>query len=159
MKNNKISKMKLKSYENYFLVKKKNRNIIGCLFIGLFSVLCILFFTDKTLGEQDSLENTLKDMATDFYENFYYDQVKQISKEEDYLSKFELIGIKISLVNLKEYDNGKYISKVDRFVNSKTKVSCNKYNTVALIYPKAPYGKVDYEIEVNLECEAGSGIN
>lgn len=155
MKNNKISK----NYEKYLILNKKNINIIGCIFIGFFSVLCIFFFTDKTQGERDSLENTLKDMAADFYENFYYDQVKQISKEEDYLSKFEVIGIKISLENLKDFENGKYISKVDRFVNSKTKVSCNKYNTVALIYPKAPYGKVDYEIEVNLECEAGNGIN
>ncbi len=145
--------------KNNNFLNKQHIKIIGFILIGLVSMLCIFLFTSKTLRENESLEDSLKDMATDFYENFYYDQVKQISKEEDYLSKFETIGIKISLENLKEFDNGKYISKIDKFVNSKTKVSCNKYNTVAIIYPIKPYGKNDYEIEVNLECEAGSSVN
>ncbi len=144
---------------------RKNILIIK-LSISVLVLLFILFgfvFSKMDFGNKTNLKTSLKEMATDFYENFYYDQIEQLGNGEvdkaDYLKEFSTVGIKISLENLEEYDDGKYLSDIAKFVNNKTKEPCNKYNTKATIYPKEPYGKTDYEIEINLECVAGTNTS
>lgn len=153
----------INNIKNFF--SRKNVLIIK-LSIMAFVLLFIVFgfvFNKMNLFAKVDLKESLEKMATDFYENFYYNQVEQLENAEvdktKFLEEFKTVGIKISLNNLEEYDDGKYVEEIAKFVNSKTKTPCNKYNTRAIIYPKEPYGKTDYEIEINLECETGTNIS
>jgi len=154
---------KKNSIKSFF--SRKNILIIklSIMTIALLFILFGFLFSKMNFGNKINLKTSLKEMATDFYENFYYDQINQLGNGEvdkdDYLNKFSTSGIKISLINLEEYDNGKYVDEIAKFVNSKTKTPCNKYNTRATIYPVEPYGKTDYEIEINLQCETGNNVS
>jgi len=142
------------SRKNVLIIK------LSIMAIILLFIIFGFIFNKMNLFAKVDLKESLKEMATDFYENFYYNQVGQLENDEvdktKFLEEFKSVGIKISLKNLEEYDDGKYVEEIAKFVNSKTKKPCNKYNTRATIYPKEPYGKTDYEIEINLECEAGT---
>lgn len=145
---------KIKSFfsrKNILIIK------LSIMTIVLLFVIFGFLFSKLDLFKKVDLKDSLREMATDFYENFYYDQIKQLGNGEvskaDYLNEFSTIGIKINLINLEEYDDGKYVDEIAKFVNSKTKQPCNKYNTKAIIYPIEPYGKTDYDIEINLECK------
>jgi len=153
----------LNSIKSFF--SRKNILIIkvSILTIGLLFIIFGFAFNRMNLFAKVDLKESLKEMATDFYENFYYDQLEQLGNSEvdkaKFLEEFKSVGIKISLGNLEEYDDGKYVTEIAKFVNSKTKTPCNKYNTKAIIYPIKPYGKTDYEIEINLECEVGNNAS
>ena len=142
--------------KNFF--SRKNILIIKLSILTVILLFMLFGFVFKKLNlfATVNFKESLEEMATDFYENSYYDQIKQLGNSEvdeaEFLSKFNATGIKISLENLEEYEDGKYITEIAKFVNSKTKEACDKYNTKAIIYPIEPYGKTDYKIEVNLEC-------
>ena len=90
-----------------------------------------------------------------YYENFYFEQVgvsTGVSREE-FLANFATIGIKINLENLEVFQDGKYKKEIEKFMKPKSS-KCDKFNTKAIVYPKRPYGKNDYELEVNLECQS-----
>ena len=66
------------------------------------------------------------------------------------IKKFETTGIKVDLDNLSRQSNESK-EKVKDFVNDKNE-ECNKNNTKVIIYPKDPYGKTNYELEIQLDC-------
>lgn len=127
------------------------RNIIVCLsvlivlIVGI--VLIVLFAVPKT--GKSKLEAELKEMGKGFYENFYYDLVVG-SNGIDNISKFESIGIKVDLDNLSR-QNQENKKKIEEDFKNNDK-ECNKENTKVTIYPKNPYGKTDYTMEVQLDC-------
>ena len=135
---------------------KENKRV---LLIGLGVVVIIigalliprLFATDETAKQKESLETTLKEMGKDFYENYYNDYLKEDEREEA-LSKFSDTGIKINLDNLSRYNSKVNEEKVKEFVNNETGEECDKEKTQVIIYPKAKYGKSDYELKVELVC-------
>ena len=136
--------------------KKTNKSMIVVAVIALVVValvaVCVMFL----MGSKDNkkeLEKSLTEMGSDFYENFYYDQIGGSADERtSLLSKFTTVGIKIDLDNLGRYNNGEYKEKLSEFVNKKTKEKCSKTNTRVVVYPKSPYGKTDYKLEVELDC-------
>lgn len=131
-----------------FLTKNKKYLIIsGVLLLVVAAVIiCILCMNNN----KNSLENKLKDLGKDFYENFYYDLVVK-EHGVDQISKYSNIGIKVSLNTLGKFKKENE-EKMNDFVNSKTKESCNKDETKVVIYPTDPYGKTDYKLEVILDC-------
>ena len=127
--------------------KKKgvNKNII-------IAVAGSMFLLNKGDNKKE-LEKSLEEMGRDFYENFYYDQIGGSADERtSLLSKFTTVGIKIDLDNLGRYNNGEYKDKISEFSNKKTKEKCSKTDTKVVVYPKSPFGKTDYKMEVELEC-------
>lgn len=136
--------------------KGVNKNLI-VIIVSVVVVLAIIavaamFFIDKKDNKKE-LEKSLTEMGRDFYENFYYDQVGSSADERtSLLSKFTTVGIKVDLDNLGRYNNGEFKDQISKFQNKKTKEKCSKTNTRVIVYPKSPYGKTDYTVEIELDC-------
>lgn len=132
----------------------KNKRVliaIGVILVIIIVVIVILVLPKENV--EQNLENSLKEMGQDFYENYYYDQTGTTDEEKaDFLSRYATIGIKINLDNLGRYNSEVNQEKIAEFVNPDTNESCDKENTRVIIYPKESYGKTDYDIEVELVC-------
>ena len=139
--------MKGKFFESFF--GKKRYIIICAVVLVLVIVLCIFVFGDSTKRKKVELENELKSLGKDFYENFYYDLVVNSNGVES-IKKYETTGIKVDLDNLSRQNNENK-EKVKDFVNDKNE-ECSKTNTKVIIYPKDPYGKTNYELQIQLDC-------
>ena len=124
------------------------------LFIVM-SVFALLVFTGcgkKDSNNKEELIKNLETMGKSFYEEFYYPH--QAASNEDvakFLETYSENGIKADLENISK------VSVVDKelaekMVNNKTKEKCDTKKTTITFYPKTPYGKTDYEMQVNLEC-------
>ena len=63
--------------------------------------------TDNAI-EIERLTIYLEEMGKDFYENFYYDEIGTTQDEKtDFLSKYDKMGITVSLDTLSKYQNSK----------------------------------------------------
>ena len=125
-------------------------NIIGVVVIVVLIVLGLIFFVFNDNKKQ--LTKELENVGKNFYENYYYDKVGKDEKERpSLLSKYSTRGIKVDLENLAS-SSGNKDELLNKFVNKKTKEKCNEINTKVTIYPKDPYGRKDYTIEVELDC-------
>lgn len=95
------------------------------------------------------LREDLEEMGIDFYENFYYEAINGNDESgKKFLQKYSEIGIKIGLDSFSEYNSDVVQGKINDF----TKYDCDKTNTIAIIYPKEPFGRKDYKIETRLDC-------
>ena len=102
---------------------------------------------------ETSLNNSLKKMGEEFYTEYYYPEIskdKSSAEVTTILEKFKDIGIKIDLDNLSRYNDGANEEEIAKFKNNGK--ACNNKTTRAIIYPKSPYGKKDYKVEVELDC-------
>lgn len=138
-------------------VKKENKTnliiIIGVVVLIVVAIVLATVFGKGTGNQERVLNAKLKELGTNFYENFYYDQLGESQEErEETLKKFSDKGIKIDLDNLIRLnsDNSEDLKSI--FVNKKTGSSCDAKSTKVIIYPKENYGKKDYKIETVLEC-------
>lgn len=134
--------------------KKKLLKELIIIFVLLVVVglLIIVLLGKKTYSSSD-MDESLRKMASDFYVNYYYDDISSNkSKEEvaDYLKQFKDMGIKIDLENLIQYDESNKDKIEETFV--KNGIQCDKEGTKAIIYPKEPYEKNDYSIETIIDC-------
>ncbi len=123
--------------------------------ILIFIIAGVLFFILKNNinNQEKNLRNLLKQMGSDFYENYYYDALDDdVSIRQTFLKKYETIGIKINLDNLSRYSALNNRDNLEKFVNNKTNQECDKIDTKAIIYPKYPFEKKSYEIDVELSC-------
>lgn len=124
---------------------------ITALILTIAIVLIIILNSKRS--EEDKLNDMLKELGVNFYENFYYDQVgTNDTEKKEFVKKYETIGIKVNLDNLSRLDSDNNKKIVDKFVNSKTKEECDKSNTRVIIYPKTPYEKDSYDIKTELVC-------
>ena len=124
---------------------KKKLALVLVLFIG---VICL---TGCGSNEKE-LTGNLETLGKSFYEDFYYpSQAKSQKDVKNFVKRFEKTGIKVNLANISK--TSKVDKKlVDSMVNKKTKKKCDTEKSVVTIYPKKPYGKTDYKIEVTLDC-------
>lgn len=132
----------------------KNKKVLIAVGVILVIVIIVVFIMMMpNTSSQKKLEDTLKEMGQDFYENYYYDQTGTTDEEKaNFLSKYSTIGIKINLDNLGRYNSEENEEKIAEFVNPETGEPCDNENTRVIIYPKENYGKTDYELEVELVC-------
>ena len=131
-----------------FFANKRNVIICICaLVVVVAGVVCAVLFWPKS--NKAKLETELKEMGKSFYEDFYYDLVVKSNGVES-ISKFQSTGIKVDLDNLSR-QKSENEEKIKDFVNDKGE-ACNKENTKVVIYPKDPFGKTDYQLEVQLDC-------
>lgn len=133
-------------------LNRKNCFIAITTLILIIAIILIIIFNFKK-SEEDKLNDMLKELGVNFYENFYYDQVGTNDTErKEFVKKYETIGIKVNLDNLSRLNSDESKKMVDKFVNSKTKKECDKSNTRVIIYPKTPYEKDSYDIKTELVC-------
>ena len=136
-------------------VEKKNiitkRNIIImaiALVIINIVVGAILIYNNP----KNKLTRSIKYMGKDFYTNYFYNTLKEgrSNKElSEILERYKDTGIKINLKNLSQFDSSKYKEEIDNMVENN---KCIDTKTRAVIYPKAPYGKDNYKIKIELNC-------
>lgn len=132
---------------------KSDKRILITGVIILFLIILGTFLALTVGSAAFNLESELKVMGSDFYENFYYEQLNKSEEEKErLLSQYSSIGLKVNVDNLVRSNKEKYEEKVKEFVNPKTKEECDLENTKVIIYPKRPYGKTDYDMEVEIEC-------
>jgi len=113
---------------------------------------CIKMFGGSA-SQENKLTNSLKKMGEEFYTEYYYPEIskdKSSAEVTAVLEKFKDIGIKIDLDNLSRYNDGANEEEIAKFKNNGK--ACNNKTTRAIIYPKSPYGKKDYKVEVELDC-------
>lgn len=105
--------------------------------------------TNQNKKIEKNLNEDLEEMGKDFYENFYYKAMNGNDESgKKFLQKYSEIGIKIGLDSFSEYNSDIVRGKINDF----KKYDCDKTNTIAIIYPKEPFGKEDYKLETQLEC-------
>ena len=127
----------------------KNKKIVLMVVIALFCALILIICYKKISSssrEETKLNQELSDLGSDFYQNFFY---QQLTEEE--LKTYASVGKTINLDSLDKY--AMTINRnTDMFVNSKTKEGCNTTNSKVTIYPVEPYKNTDFNIVVSLEC-------
>ena len=136
-------------------VEKKNiftkRNIIiAVIVLVIINIIvgAILIYNNP----KNKLTRSIKYMGKDFYTNYFYNTLKEgrSNKElSEILERYKDTGIKINLKNLAQFDSSKYKEEIDNMVENN---KCIDTKTRAVIYPKAPYGKDNYKIKIELNC-------
>lgn len=125
--------------------------IIGGILLVL--IITLSLFMIKKDNQEEELTTILKELGSEFYEEFYYDKVgNNLEERKNFLEKYKDIGIKINLDNLSRYNSEKNKEKIEQFVNKKTNQECDKENTMVIIYPNDPYEKDSYKEEIKLIC-------
>lgn len=125
--------------------------IIGGILLVL--IITLSLFMIKKDNQEEELTTILKELGSEFYEEFYYDKVgNNLEERRNFLEKYKDIGIKINLDNLSRYNSEKNKEKIEQFVNKKTNQECDKENTMVIIYPNDPYEKDSYKEEIKLIC-------
>lgn len=147
----KVNETKKKKFKMKKSLKKGLLIIGGLALIIIIVVACILILGDN----EKKLNKELESMGVTFYEDYFYDMIKDRYKDDEegfreYLTEYKEQGFKVDLENLAVTNNTK--DKLDDFVNSKTKEKCDKNKTMVIIYPKEDYGKKDYTIDTTLVC-------
>lgn len=98
------------------------------------------------------LNDLLKDLGSDFYEQFFYVQAGKNSKDrKKFVAKYKETGITTTLDNINKSISG-LEDKIREFKNSVTDEECDKDKTQVKIIPKEPYDVKDYELEITLVC-------
>lgn len=132
----------------------KNCIISGVIIIAVvLSIFLIFTLKKKTISNSEQLTKSLKEMGVQFYEDFYYNQIgKNETERKVFLEKYKDIGIKVSLDNMLRSKKTETTDENNPFINKETNEECNKNTSMVIIYPKEPYGKTDYSIDVILDC-------
>ena len=121
--------------------------------IDVLSIFLIFTLKKKTISNSEQLTKSLKEMGVQFYEDFYYNQIgKNETERKVFLEKYKDIGIKVSLDNMLRSKKTETTDENNPFINKETNEECNKNTSMVVIYPKEPYGKTDYSIDVILDC-------
>lgn len=149
----------MKKIKSFFgnLFRRENRKKCIVAVAALVAVVAAVVVISLVVGGKNNqekvLSSRLNELGTSFYEEFYYEQIGSSAKErEEFLAKFEKIGIKINLENLIRFNTEAAEELKETFVNNKTNETCDYNNSKVVIYPAAPYGKEDYTIETIVEC-------
>ena len=136
---------------------KKNVALIATILlviiIGIVILLNCISDKEKKLNQQEKLEDLFRTMSTEYYEDFYYNQIGNTQEErENFLIKYKSTGIQINLDSLSRYNSDVNSKRIEKFVNLETNKKCDLKNTISIIYPKEPYKKDSYEINIKLDC-------
>lgn len=120
----------------------------------------LLFGKSHALPNQEEvLENKMKELAKDFYENRYYpgltdpktNKPKSDDEKKDTVKKYKDTGITISLAAIvRLYSDEDKENILNEFKNEDKDCDYSKTNVV--IYPKDPYTIDSYDVKVNLSC-------
>lgn len=131
-----------------------NKKIIGIIIAAVVLVAAIaaglIFFLNRS--NEEELTANLNKIGKQFYEEFYYpSQENSQENVKEFFEKFEKTGIKVDVENIAKANNVDQ-ELIKGMVNSKTKKECDKKNSYVIFYPKKPYGKTDYKMDINLDC-------
>lgn len=118
--------------------------------VVLMSLIAVNYFAPDKVAKRK-----LEAIATDYYENYYYDKfVASIPKDknlETVMRDFDQDGFaQVLLRHLLLFDNERN-KDFERYFETSSYI-CDKNTTAIKIKPVAPYGKKDYEVSYTLSC-------
>ena len=170
-----------KGYSKVSELAKSHKKIsigVACFVVVLVGVLFIFPSLSKPSTE-DIVKNKISELGKTFYEDFYYPSSGNgdANKRKEFLAKYQSMGIKVNLENLIRYyvttdsfkeafptvndKEVKDVSITDRVqfienewfkVGKEENDKCDVNNTKVIIYPKDPYEKNTYEMEIVTAC-------
>lgn len=129
--------------------ENKKSFIIVLVLIFALIVISVLNFFFKDNNQSLDIEGAVEEFGRIYYEETYYPEVHSLfgNNANDRLQKLEIDGIKLTLrniVNIFEEVDAKNFYKKGSY--------CDFTQTYALIHPKYPYSKKDYDIKVVTSC-------
>lgn len=129
--------------------KKGNKKIIFVITIIIILVLFLGVLVFLNLDTEKRAETRLKQLSKVFYKYYYEDNSDKKDKDKIkvFLSNYSSTGLTIKLKDMETYIDTK---KVENYKDLK---KCNAEETKITIYPKSPYGKEDFKVELNLKCK------
>lgn len=119
------------------------------LIVILLIISLVIFFNKKNVTTR-----LVKTMGKDYYSEYLHKSLSNGRSKKDVeiiLDKYKERGIRVNLINLSNLFDGKYKKDIEKL--EKKNIKCNEKTTKAVIYPKKPFGKNDYKIKVELDCE------
>lgn len=124
--------------------------IIVCVVAVLVNLLATQFLSPDKVAQAK-----LEQLASDYYENYYYDKfIASIPKGkplEKAMSEFEKDGFSpVYLRHLLLFDNERNKNEAKYFETSN--YACDKNETSIRIIPMNPYSRKDYTISYSLSC-------
>ncbi len=134
-----------------FLVVEKF--ILGLIVAVATLSIVVAIVAEVMYNPEAKAEESLAEMATDYYENRLYKQLVGLSeKPEEILAEYTESGVPtVYLRQILLYDNGKNEEKATDFSNGN--FECNTNQTGVRFYPQAPYGPSDFRAEYLWDCE------
>ena len=127
--------------------------IICIMILGFLSYIFFYNLKNPTIKvSQNDFKEDLTKMGETIYKDYYYEITKVDKTDEqlkEFLGKFKDIGLQFNLVELSKFSDDN-VEKINNFINSNK--SCSKENTMVIIYPKEPYSKTDFNLEVKIDC-------
>lgn len=124
------------------LVKK----IIIAIICIVTLIMIILVACIPVLTPEHRVKSTISDLATDYYENYFYENLNFPS--DTVLEKYRIYGLApITLRDLLLYDNQKNISHRDSLITY-----CDENTTTVKFYMDPPYDRTSYHTEYTYSC-------
>lgn len=145
----------MRRIRRYRLKRKVKRVIIAVLIFLLMIVVSLISINVfGTSDYQEKMNKRLEEVGKIYYEETFYNRFENNAERNEYLKKFEDLGFKVNLTSIiSSYKDSKERDKiVKKFTPKKDSDKCDFDNSFVTIYPKSPYSKSDYKIDVKMEC-------
>ena len=140
-------------FSNLFSKENRKKTIIAAVaVVAVVGAVVVILTLGKPFGNNQikrwkrQLNDRMGELAKNFYENYYYDQVGS-----EFVKGHAENGIKIDIANLARINNSDSQAILEEFKNTAGE-DCDSTKSKVTIYPKDPYGKTDYELKIDLEC-------
>ena len=138
--------------------KKKLRTallvLVVVIVIAALAVAAIFILKDNSAKQAENERTAhMENLGREFYTELFYKQLAESRSKDklvEFLKKYEETGVNTTLDNLSRTANKENQKKVKTLLSDKHK--CNSEKTKVFIYPKAPYGKNDFTLKVELSC-------
>lgn len=118
--------------------------IIGGVILLVVFVIIAFILLGRGEDKRTVLENKMNDIAAKFYEEKYY----PIFSDKQRLADYKNTGINVNIDSINVL-----VPVDDELKNLLDEYECHFSNSFVRIYPKAPYGKKDYNLKVELACK------
>ncbi|MBR3386555.1 hypothetical protein IKG68_03255 [Candidatus Saccharibacteria bacterium] len=133
------------------LFSLSRRTILTIIILAMIAVIATVIISHLTTPER-TVTNTIESLATDYYENYFYDEVGRYNtsgeSRTDILTKYSEKGFTaVTLKQLLYFDNERHIS--DKPTLSEY---CDLDRTYVRITPIAPFGRTDYRVDYFYSC-------
>ena len=128
------------------------RTILAVILLAMLSVILALLLTVFMNPERVSTIK-IESIATDYYENHYYDRLLTYATTNDALeslmSRYTNSGFsKVTLKQLLLFDNKRHFADSDYLSRY-----CDLDATYIQIFPDSPFSRTDYHIDYHYACE------
>jgi len=127
--------------------------VVAGLAVGAF----FIFSNKEDPAEVKKAQQTadMETLGREFYTDLFYKQLAENRSQEElkaFLEKYKETGINTNLDNLSRTASDTNKKKAEKLLSEDN--NCDKEKTRVYVYPKAPYGKDDYTVKVELACPA-----